>query len=113
MAQPLFDGLVPDPADMAARKENSPAGLASSLRLAGTGTQLPLRDRLHELNMPVLTVAGARDTKFVPIAEQIAATVADGEFVAVADAGHAAHLQRPDTVATLLVDWLQTSAIRR
>ena len=110
---PLFDGLVPSPTDMAARQANTPAGLASSLRLAGTGTQLPLRDRLHELNMPVLALAGERDAKFAPIAQQIANTVVDGEYLAVADAGHAAHLQQPTALAGLLVEWLHTSAIRR
>jgi 2-succinyl-6-hydroxy-2,4-cyclohexadiene-1-carboxylate synthase len=98
---------------MAARQANTPAGLASSLRLAGTGTQLPLRDRLHELNMPVLALAGERDAKFAPIAQQIASTVADGEYRAVEGAGHAAHLQQPVAVAGLLVEWLHTSAIRR
>jgi 2-succinyl-6-hydroxy-2,4-cyclohexadiene-1-carboxylate synthase len=113
LTQPLFDGLAPAPADLAARLANSPAGLASSLRLAGTGTQLALRDRLHELNMPVLALAGARDTKFVPIAQQIASTVVDGEFTSIAEAGHAAHLQQPDAVAEVLVSWLRSSAIRR
>jgi len=40
------------------RKRNTAAGLASSLRLAGTGTQTPLWDRLGELRMPVLVVTG-------------------------------------------------------
>ena len=45
VAQPLFAGLA-DPG-LDDRRRNTVAGLASSLRLAGTGTQEPLWDRLR------------------------------------------------------------------
>ena len=51
--------LDPEQAHRRARLANTAAGLASSLRLAGTGTQEPLWDRLSELTMPVLVVAGS------------------------------------------------------
>lgn len=107
MAQPLFDGLVAAPDELAARRGNTPAGLGSSLWLCGTGSQVPLWDRLHELNMAVLAMAGARDTKFWPIAEQMATMVAWGRAVAIADAGHAAHLQQPQLVTAALLDWIR------
>ena len=44
LSQPLFAGLDRSDADIQARLTNSAAGLASSLRLAGTGTQTPLWD---------------------------------------------------------------------
>lgn len=106
-AQPLFDGLVLDDDERADRRRNTEAGLASSLRLSGTGTQVPLWERLVELNMPVLTMAGGRDTKFVPIAERIAASVPSGSFGVVHDAGHAAHLQQPMQVITRLEAFLR------
>ncbi len=43
------------------RLRNSPAGLASSLRLCGTGTQEPLWDLLGSLPCPVLALAGTDD----------------------------------------------------
>ena len=106
LAQPLFAGLTPTPDDLTERRANTAEGLATSLHLCGTGTQMPLWGRLRELNMPVLTMAGALDTKFLPIAEQIASTVPQGTCTPIADAGHAAHLQHPDAVATTLIDWL-------
>ena len=105
-AQPLFDGLQLDDAERADRRRNTAAGLAASLHLAGTGTQVPLWERIVELNMPVLTMAGDRDLKFVPIAERIAATAPDGTFGVIHDAGHAAHLQQPVQVITRLEAFL-------
>ena len=51
---------------------NTAEGLASSLRLAGTGAQGSLWPRLREMNMPVLTIAGELDEKFAAIGRQIA-----------------------------------------
>ena len=55
LAQPLFAGVPDDPADRADRRANTAAGLASSLRLAGTGTQVPVWDRLPELTRETFT----------------------------------------------------------
>jgi 2-succinyl-6-hydroxy-2,4-cyclohexadiene-1-carboxylate synthase len=105
--QPLFAGLELTEADRDDRARNTAVGLAASLRFCGTGTQLPLWDRLVELNMPVLAMAGELDTKFIPIAERIAASVPDGTFGQIHDAGHAAHLQQPMQVLTRLEVWLR------
>jgi 2-succinyl-6-hydroxy-2,4-cyclohexadiene-1-carboxylate synthase len=105
-AQPLFAGLEVTDAELADRLRNTADGLASSLRLCGTGTQVPLWERLVELNMPVLAMAGEHDAKFHPLAERIAATVPDGRFAAIHGAGHAAHLQQPGQVAARLEIWL-------
>ena len=50
------------------------ARLAHQLRSLGQGAQPSNWDRLGELAMPVLLVAGSRDTKYVDIAERMAAT---------------------------------------
>ena len=106
LAQPMFAGLPDDPATLAERRRNTAAGLAGSLRLAGTGTQTPLWDRLGELAMPVLLMAGARDEKFVEIGHRAAAAIPDATVVTVADAGHAAHLEQPDATAEAIAGWL-------
>ena len=49
-----------------------PPGLASSLRLAGTGTQEPLWDRLGSIDVPVLVMAGVDDAKFSAVAGRLA-----------------------------------------
>jgi 2-succinyl-6-hydroxy-2,4-cyclohexadiene-1-carboxylate synthase len=107
VAQPMFAGL-PDPG-LDDRRRNTAAGLASSLRLAGTGTQEPLWDRLSALTMPVLVVAGALDAKFVAAAERMAELIPDVTLAVVADAGHTVHLERPDAFLTVLDAWLPTT----
>lgn len=104
VAQPLLAGLA-DPG-VADRRRNTMAGLASSLRLAGTGAMEPVWDRLPELAMPVLLVAGERDTKFVALAERMAALIPHSELVIVAGSGHTVHLERADAFVALLADWL-------
>lgn len=107
LAQPLF-GELPDIAlDLAARRTNTVEGLASSLRLAGTGALVSVGNRLAELAMPVLVMAGERDTKFTAIGRQFAAAVRRGSFESIAAADHAAHLQRPDAVVELLLRWMR------
>ena len=96
LAQPLFAGLAPSAADREARRANTAEGLASSLRLAGTGAQESVWDRLGELAMPVLLVTGERDEKFRALAERMADGIGANAAVAVvAGAGHACHLERP------------------
>ena len=107
LGQPLFADLPDDAACRAERLENSAEGLARSLRATGTGTQVPLWDRLTELTMPVLAMAGERDQKFrAEAARIVAATGTNAETVVVPDAGHAAHLERPEAFVALLRGWL-------
>lgn len=106
LALPLFAGLPPDGAGLDERLANTTAGLASSLRLAGAGAQASLWDRLATLTMPVLLVAGDLDTKFVGIAEQMAAAIPTATLAIVAGAGHVVHVERPDKFVGLLRHWL-------
>jgi len=106
LAQPLFQGLVVSEDDRADRLRNTPEGLAWSLRLCGTGAQVPMWARLIELNMPVLAMAGSLDQKFEPLAERVAQVVPDGTFAPIHGGGHAAHLQQPGQFATRLELWL-------
>jgi 2-succinyl-6-hydroxy-2,4-cyclohexadiene-1-carboxylate synthase len=107
LAQPLFATLPADAAGVADRRRNTIAGLRSSLELAGTGAQEPLWDRLHDVTVPVLAVAGERDERYAGLAEQIAASVGGpGEVALVPDAGHAAHLEQPAAFVAILRRWL-------
>ena len=111
---PLFAGLPPERAHRAAREANTAAGLASSLRLAGTGTQLPLWDRLPELAMPVLVVTGADDAKFTALGRRLVDGIGRNATLAVVEgAGHTVHLERPDPFLDVVVPWLtHTSGFR-
>lgn len=107
LAQPLFAGLPTRLHDLADRRRNTVTGLASSLRWCGTGTQRDLRPRLGELTMPALILAGARDTKFVAAGRELAeGWGGDATFMEVPKAGHAAHLERPETTAAMIDEWL-------
>lgn len=99
-ANPMFGGVPPGANGLDERKANSAAGLASSLRLAGTGTQAPLWDRLGELSMPVLVVTGGRDAKFGALGRRLVDAIGPhATQVVVEEADHAPHLQRPGQVA--------------
>jgi 2-succinyl-6-hydroxy-2,4-cyclohexadiene-1-carboxylate synthase len=104
VAQPMFATL--DDPGLEDRRRNDAGGLASSVRLAGTGTQRPLWDRLPALTMPVLVVAGALDAKFTALAERMAGLIPDATLAIVDGAGHTVHLERPDEFADLLAAWL-------
>jgi 2-succinyl-6-hydroxy-2,4-cyclohexadiene-1-carboxylate synthase len=112
LAQPLFARLAPDAADRTDRLRNTAAGLASSLRLAGTGSQEPLWERLHELAMPVLVVAGEHDDKFTELAHRLVSAIGpNATFVSVAGAGHAAHLEKPDAFVQAYRLWESANPI--
>ena len=92
------------------RLRNTAAGLASSLRLAGTGTQVPLWGRLGEITQPVLVLVGADDARFVAAGARLAASLGDGVFSLVPGAGHAAHLAQPRLTDRLVETFLGDAA---
>ena len=104
---PLFVTLPREAAGLEDRRRNTAEGLATSLRLTGTGTQAPLWDRLGELAMPVLLVAGALDARFVGIAERMAGLIPGSSLVVVAEAGHSVHLEQPEAFTDALGRWLR------
>lgn len=112
LALPLFAGLDAATAHRAERLRNDPAGLAASLRAAGTGAQEPLWSRLDELTMPVLLLAGADDERYLAIAHDMAARIGDHATVAaIGGAGHTAHLEQPARTAATVLAWLAAREI--
>jgi 2-succinyl-6-hydroxy-2,4-cyclohexadiene-1-carboxylate synthase len=103
LAQPMFAALPRDGLERRARSRDA-KGLATSLRRAGTGTQSWLGESLETFDGPALTLAGAHDTKFVLEARRLQDALAHSSSAVVADAGHAAHLERPHLVAQLVAD---------
>jgi 2-succinyl-6-hydroxy-2,4-cyclohexadiene-1-carboxylate synthase len=106
--QPLFadqpDALVE--AQRPGRLSQDPRSLALLLRTAGQGTLEPVWHELRSLELPLLAIAGARDDGYSRAAKRIASTAPNGRVAIVENAGHAAHLQQPDAVATLISDFL-------
>ncbi|MGH8981848.1 MAG: alpha/beta fold hydrolase [Acidimicrobiales bacterium] len=105
VAAPMFAG-VDDPG-LSARRRNTGTGLASSLRLAGTGTQAPLWGRLGEIDRPTLLVAGANDVRFAYLATRMAHHMSHASVSLVPGAGHAAHLEQPEICAAIVSHFLR------
>ena len=95
------------------RLTNTPAGLASSLRLAGAGAQEPLWRRLGELGqqaLPVLLLTGELDLNYRRHAQRMAALIRPTARLEVVDgAGHACHLERPLAVAEAITRFCSTT----
>lgn len=109
LAQPMFAALDDTASARDERRRNPAAGLTSSLRLAGTGTQEPLWGRLDAIEVPTLVIVGGNDAKFTALGRRLTATIgADASMVVIDDAGHNVPLERPDAVATAIVDWTRS-----
>ena len=107
LAAPLFVRLPGRVTDRDERARNSAAGLASSLRLCGTGTQEPLWERLPGLTVPVLALAGSADDRFGAHALRIAACAPHAVTSFVPGGGHAVHLAQPEHTWRLVDHWLR------
>lgn len=106
--QPLFADQ-PEPLierQRPGRLAQHPRSLAVLLRTAGQGTMDPIWGRLHLLDLPILALAGARDERYRRATRRIAAEAPDAYAAAIEDAGHAAHLQRPEEFADALLAFL-------
>lgn len=107
LESPLFAHLDGDSAMRGDRLRNTAAGLASSLRTCGTGTQDPLWERLGEIECPTLILAGEHDPKFRALGERLTNGIADSRLVVVGNAGHSVHLENPDATVDAIVDFLR------
>jgi 2-succinyl-6-hydroxy-2,4-cyclohexadiene-1-carboxylate synthase len=80
---------------------NDPRALAAVLRGVGTGEMRPLWDRLAELTMPVVLLAGTRDHKYLGLSRRMVALLPDAELIEI-EGGHGLVLECPDAVAAVL-----------
>jgi 2-succinyl-6-hydroxy-2,4-cyclohexadiene-1-carboxylate synthase len=104
---PMFERLASGgAAERSERLRNSAAGLASSLRLCGTGNQEPVWDRLPTISCPVLALAGSDDTRFASSALRVARLVRHGVASLVPGGGHAVHLAQPEQAGRVVRHWL-------
>lgn len=106
--QPLFadqaETLIE--AQRPGRLQQDPRALATLLRTAGQGAVDPVWERLPDLEVPLLAIAGSVDERYSDIARRMARTAPRARAATVEGAGHAAHLQRPRETAELLVEFL-------
>jgi 2-succinyl-6-hydroxy-2,4-cyclohexadiene-1-carboxylate synthase len=88
------------------RLNNSPRGLAGSLRGMGTGVQPSLWGHLGEVDRPVLLLAGELDAKFAAINNRMTGAMPTARFEMIPGAGHAIHLERPEVFIQIVGDFL-------
>jgi 2-succinyl-6-hydroxy-2,4-cyclohexadiene-1-carboxylate synthase len=89
------------------RLSNRPDGLANSLLGAGAGADAPVHDRLEEIGMQTLVVAGALDSRYVELAALLATSIPNASAFIVPDAGHAVHVERPDALTDATISFLR------
>lgn len=100
----MFSTMAATPDDMAERQRNTVAGLAASLRGAGTGAQRPLWSNLDGLDIDTIVLTGDLDPKFTAIAQRLTSTLPHAEHRRVVDCGHALLAEAPHHVVDALVD---------
>lgn len=88
------------------RGSQIPEEVADSLRKYGTGVQPAYWDRLPELRMPVLLIAGERDSKFISINEEMLKSIPHASLEVVEGAGHNIHLESQEKFVTIISEFL-------
>ncbi len=109
--QPLFSTLARNPpvlqAMLARRAENDPTELARALRGMTVAGDAPGWNRLPELSMPTLAVAGALDGKYVESVERMALASDLIRSAVLPNAGHNVHVEQPSAYAELVADFFR------
>ena len=109
LALPMFAGLTNATNQRDLRLNNTAIALASSLRLCGAGKQQPTWSRLNELKMPVLLIAGERDTKFVELATRMTESIGgNAHLKIIGNCGHTPHLEQPEQFLEVMTSFLNT-----
>jgi 2-succinyl-6-hydroxy-2,4-cyclohexadiene-1-carboxylate synthase len=105
-ALPIFSSqwALPEEKREKIRRERlkcDPRGLAFALENFGTGTQPDCLARLREWNKPLMLLAGEHDVRFAASNRAISEKSQAIPFAhhVISGAGHAAHIERPATVA--------------
>jgi len=111
-AQPIFASQQRLPvaaraAQRAQRLAGSAHGYANALRGMSAGRQPSLWESLPLIATPTLLITGELDTKYCAIAERMVAQIPRSRHVIVPEAGHAVHLEQPQTVAALIGEFLR------
>ncbi len=89
-------------------KSGSTTGLATSLRMMGTGVQPSLWDQLKKIQARLLLIVGEKDDKFKRIAAEMAPRCPKASIYIVEDAGHNVHWEKAGEYARLVKGFLSS-----
>lgn len=99
-AQPLFGGHV----RVRRERDYDRRGVVKALRDYSPATLPPLAPRLHEIEIPVLWIAGERDAKYVAEAARAVSLLPNGELWICPSAAHRVPWEQPDALIARLRD---------
>ncbi len=88
------------------RKQNTPQGLALSLLHMGTGSMLPLWDKLDSITCPTLLVTGENDAAYCSVAKRMLPLMGNATHTIIPDAGHMTHLENLPAFLNSLTSFL-------
>ena len=74
----------------------------------GAGSQPDLWEKLPELNLPALFIAGEKDWKFQRLAAEMANLCPNGEVAIMAESGHNVHFENPETYTQTVKQFVST-----
>ncbi len=92
--------------DRGVREENTSHGLASALIGYGQGAQPSVWNRLQEIAVPTLLVAGEQDEKYTEIAQSLNRGISGSELAIIKGAGHNPLADRPEITHAVISRFL-------
>ncbi len=112
LASPIFGGIDPSRAGLAARLSNDPHALAESMARTSLGTQADMRSALANFSGEILYLYGARDEKFAAISSQLVQEVgAHLRTLAIEGSGHWVIGEAPYRSAKAIAAFIDECAI--
>ncbi|HEX7191510.1 MAG TPA: alpha/beta fold hydrolase, partial [Thermoanaerobaculia bacterium] len=101
-AQPVFGGHVVERFE----RDYDRHELAQQLRENSPGLLPPLAPRLHEIEIPILWIAGERDQAYVENGRRAVSLIPNAQLWICPNAGHRVPWEQPDAFATRLREFV-------
>lgn len=90
------------------RLSHDPGMLSAMLRRTGAGEDPPVLERLAEIRVPTLLIAGALDTAYVAHARSMVARLPNARVEIIPNAGHMVHFEAPSEFHAAVKTFLGT-----
>ena len=90
------------------RLSQNPKILSASMRYFGSGVMPDCWDLLKKIKVPVLLIAGSRDTKYTVLVKQMSKHLPKAKVWIQPNTGHAPHFEQPEAIGNVLNDWYKS-----
>ncbi|MGF1671876.1 MAG: alpha/beta fold hydrolase [Balneolaceae bacterium] len=84
-----------------------PEYMAASLLGFGAGTMPPVCEKLSQLKLPVLCLAGSEDQKYAESMRKLSGLFSEADFKVIPKSGHRIHLDQPKSAANEIKPFLK------